>query len=307
MLQDLQNIFTEYFSFSRDFQTQIIVSLSVIIILYLVRRVAVFLINRKMEDTRMNYIWRKSVTYVIAVFGIFIVGQIWFSGVSTLATYLGLVSAGLAIALKDLITCMAGWAFILWRRPFWLGDRIQVGEYSGDVIDIRIFKFTILEIGNWVQADQSTGRIIDVPNSMVFTDVVASYNKGFKHIWNEIPVLITFESNWQKAKKLLTDIANKDAEHLTKKAKAEIRKAAKKFMIFYKNLSPIVYTSVEDSGVLLTIRYLCEARNRRSSEETMWEDILKEFGKSDDIDFAYPTTRFYNNPSEGKPGSGGKK
>ncbi|MCP4726396.1 MAG: mechanosensitive ion channel family protein [bacterium] len=304
-MTDFRNVITEFFSISSDTQTNLINSIVIITVLYLIRRIFKFIINKKIEDTRMNYIWRKSITYTTVVFGIFIVGQIWFRGVTTLATYLGLVSAGLAIALKDLITCMAGWAFILLRRPFWVGDRIQVGDYAGDVIDIRIFKFTLLEIGNWVRADQSTGRIIDVPNSMVFTDIVGSYNKGFPHIWNEIPVLVTFESDWQKAKKLLTNIANKDAEHLTKKAKADIRKAAKKFMIVYKNLAPIVYTSVEDSGVLLTIRYLCDARSRRASEEKMWEDILKEFEKCSDIDFAYPTTRYYNNPAEGKSDTGG--
>ncbi|MFC1556035.1 hypothetical protein ACFL67_03025 [candidate division KSB1 bacterium] len=70
-------------------------------------------------------------------------------------------------------------------------------------------------------------------------------------------------------------------------------------MIFYKNLTPTVYTSVEDSGILLTIRYLCEARTRRQSAEKIWEDILEEFSQCDDIDFAYPTIRYYNNRTEG--------
>ncbi|MFC1563432.1 mechanosensitive ion channel family protein [candidate division KSB1 bacterium] len=306
-MPDLKQIIIDFFSMSRGTQTDLITSIVVVIVLYLFRRILIFIVNKKIEDTKVNYIWRKSITYTITVFIIFIVGQIWFKGVTSIATYLGLLSAGLAIALKDLISCLAGWLFILWRRPFWLGDRIQVGEHAGDVIDIRIFKFTLLEIKNWVNADQSTGRVIDVPNSKVFTDNVASYNKGFPHIWNEIPVLVTFESNWQKAKKILSDIVFKDSEKLTEKAKEEIRKAAQRYMIFYKNLSPIVYTSVEDCGVLLTLRYLCEARTRRTTEEKMWEDILTEFGKCDDIDFAYPTTRFYNNPSEGKSGSGGVK
>ncbi|PCJ79422.1 MAG: hypothetical protein COA57_15690, partial [Flavobacteriales bacterium] len=56
-----------------------------------------------------------------------------------------------------------------------------------------------------------------------------------------------------------------------------------------------------DSGVLLTIRYLTEPRNRRASEEIFWEDILTDFGKCNDIDLAYPTTRLYNNTAEGKP------
>ncbi|MEJ2637284.1 MAG: mechanosensitive ion channel family protein, partial [Calditrichia bacterium] len=57
------------------------------------------------------------------------------------------------------------------------------------------------------------------------------------------------------------------------------------------------------SGILLTIRFLTEPRKRRGSEQTMWEAVLREFAKCDDIDFAYKTTRFYDNIKEGKPGA----
>ena len=71
-------------------------------------------------------------------------------------------------------------------------------------------------------------------------------------------------------------------------------------MIFYTKLTPTVYTAVKDSGVLLTIRYLCEPRRRRGTEEAIWEDVLTEFAKCDDIDFAYPTRRYFDNLLEGK-------
>lgn len=74
-------------------------------------------------------------------------------------------------------------------------------------------------------------------------------------------------------------------------------------MIFYKKLTPVVYTTVKDCGVMLTIRYLCAPRKRRGSEQEIWEDILDAFAAHDDIDFAYPTQRFYNNHTEGKPGT----
>jgi hypothetical protein len=75
---------------------------------------------------------------------------------------------------------------------------------------------------------------------------------------------------------------------------------SKKFMIFYTHLTPIVYTSVKDSGVMLTIRYLTDARKRRGTEMAIWENILEEFAKFKTIDFAYPTTRYYNNTLESK-------
>lgn len=111
-----------------------------------------------------------------------------------------MLSAGIAIALKDPITDLAGWVFILWWKPFEVGDRIQLEDNAGDVIVIRIFQFTIIEIGNWVDADQSMGSILHIPNSKVFLEVLANYSIGFNYIWHEIGVLVTFESDWQKAK-----------------------------------------------------------------------------------------------------------
>jgi len=171
------------------------------------------------------------------------------------------------------------------------------------VIDLRIFQFTLLEIGNWVDADQSTGRVIHVNNGQIFGQSLANFSKGFQFIWNEIAVLVTFESDWEKAKEILTDIAVKHGEELSAAAEERVQQAARRFMIFYSKLTPTVYTSVRDCGVLLTIRYLCDPRRRRTTEQSIWEDILHAFAEHDDIDFAYPTQRFYDNRTEGKPGT----
>ena len=135
--------------------------------------------------------------------------------------------------------------------------------------------------------------------------MLANYSIGFNYIWHEIAVLITFESNWEKAKKILVNIVNEKSEHISQSAAKKIKDASKKYMIFYKNLTPIVYTAVKDSGVNLTMRFLCDPRQRRGYEQSIWEEVLLQFGKCDDIDFAYPTQRFYNNKSEGKAGTQG--
>ncbi len=280
---------------------KLIVSLLVLIALWLIRILIIRLVRRNTGDVKVHYNWRKYSAYTSAVLTVLFLGIIWFSRFQSVSTFVGLISAGLAIALRDLIVNMAGWLFIVWRRPFTVGDRIQIGAYSGDVIDLRIFQFTLLEIGNWVHADQSTGRVIHIPNGRVFRDLLANYSKGFKFIWNEIEVLVTFESNWKKAKEIMTDIVKTKSEHLSAQAEQKVHEASRKFMIMYRKLTPIVYTSVKDSGVLLTIRYLTEPRKRRGSEEAIWEEILDSFDKHDDIEFAYPTTRFYNRKEEEGP------
>lgn len=285
---------------TKDVQDNLWKSLIVLILFIIIRYVSFLIMYRQTKDVKKRYRWRKGITYIITFLIIFLIGRIWFQGFGSIATFMGIFAAGIAIALQDLLVNIAGWLFILWRRPFEVGDRIEINNNAGDVIDTRLFMFSLMEIGNWVHADQSTGRILHLPNGLVFKHSLANYSKGFNHIWNEIAVLVTFESNWEKAKNILSKIAAKHAEYLTTEAEKRLKQAAKRYMIFYNKLTPIVWTSVQDSGVLLTIRYLCDPRKRRSTSQIIWEDILRQFAVCDDIDFAYPTTRFYNNKNEGK-------
>ncbi len=223
-------------------QQRVLTSIAIVLLAWLVRRLVLRAAYRRHDDVRIRYQWRKRTTYAVVVVAALAVGRVWFAGLHSLATYLGLLSAGLAIALKDLVADLAGWMFILWRKPFEVGDRIQIGEQAGDVIDIRIFQFTLIEIGGWVAADQSTGRVIHIPNWKIFAEPQANYTKGFQFIWNEIPVLVTFECDWRDAKRILAEIADRHAEHLTAEAERRLREASSRFMIFYSTLTPRVWT-----------------------------------------------------------------
>ncbi|MBN1302715.1 MAG: mechanosensitive ion channel [Melioribacteraceae bacterium] len=296
----MEKLIEEYLDISPTLQAQIMDTVLIILIIWIVRKITIrFLIDR-FEDYKDRYQWTKAIKTVSVILAILLLSRVWFGFFEHIGTFLGLLSAGLAIAFKDLLVNLGGWMFILLRKPFKIGDRIQIEEVIGDVIDIRLFQFSVIEVGNWVDADQSTGRIIHIPNGLVFSKWQANYTAGFEYIWNEIPVLITFESDWKKAKHILIDVVGKHSVNLSPQAEKQIKEASKKYMIVYQNLTPIVYTSVRDSGVLLTMRYICHARKRRTSEENIWEAVLESFSKHKDIDFAYPTTRFYNNKTEGK-------
>lgn len=251
-------------------------------------------VQRRVEDPTVWYRSRKTGTYVTVAVLALVLGAIWLEGVRGMATFLGLLSAGIAIALGDLLKNLAGWLFITVRRPLRVGDRIEIGEHAGDVVDVRAFRFSLLEIRNWVDADQSTGRILHVPNGMIFTETLANFGAAFPWIWHEVPVLITFESDWERAQEILQRILDEHTPDVARKAAREsLRKAARKYLISFTHLTPTVYVDVRDSGVLLTGRLLCDVRARRGVTHGIWSALLREFAADASLELAYPTVRSY--------------
>ena len=287
----------------QSFTGKMVWTIIVVGLFLLFRNLATRSLENRLDDVAQHYWLIKASRYVLGLISFIILVRIWLGGVHSLVSYLGILSAGLAIALQDPLANLAGWIFITIRAPFQVGDRIELGGVAGDVIDQRLFGFSVLEVGNWVGADQSTGRIVHIPNGQVFKLSLANYTQGFDFVWHELPVTITFESNWRHAKQLLEQILKRHSMIPSEEAEAEIHKAARRYMIFFRHLTPIIWISVVESGVMLTLRLPCRARRRRSTDHAIWEEILDAFSEAEDIDFAYPTTRFYNNSMEGKPGT----
>lgn len=273
--------------------TKLLVSSVVVILLLLLRWLVLRIVHRRVEDTEIWYRTRKIVTYTTTILILFGLLRIWVVPFGDLATFFGLVSAGVAVALADVLKDIVGWGYILTRRPFRVGDRIEASGYTGDVIDIRMFRFTMLETGNWVHADQSTGRIVHIPNQIVFSNPIANFTEGFEYIWHEIPILVTYESDWKHAEAIILKVLNAAAPDVVKEAHKKIRETAQEYRIKYRHLTPAVYVSAQDSGVLLTGRLLVPARQRRGIDQKVWRGILEAFADEPTIDLAYPTVRTY--------------
>lgn len=234
---------------------------------------------------------RRLLDYGLGLVLLVTLARIWLWRGGSLATYLGLLSAGLAIALQSPLTDLAGWLFIVLRRPFDLGDRIQVGDLTGDVVDLRMFQFVLLELGQWVHADQSTGRLVFVPNKEVFTKPLYNYTRGFPFIWDEIAPVFTFESDWQRGVTVLETIARERVAHYETEAREALRRFARQIPVRYEVLSPTVYVDVVDHGVRLTVRYLVPVRRRRELRDALWRALLEAIAAEPSLTLAYPTFR----------------
>ncbi len=264
------------------------------------------------QAVRLGMRWRTRdpgrrlvVTRGIAFLGLLVLAvtipRIWFGRFIGVIQYLGIVSAGIAIALQKPLTSLAGMLYILWRKPFSLGDRVQIGDHAGDVIDVRLFTFTVMEIREWVNADQTTGRVLHIPNSWVFEHVTCNYVQEFDYIWNEMSFTLSGESNWRKAKSILERIVEQHSPIDGDSVEQNVALGPTWYTFRQDQLHPSVWTSLVPDGTHMSLRFLTGARNRRAVTTAIAEAILDAFAEEPDIEMAYPTVRVFNNTLEGKP------
>ncbi|MCK4852051.1 MAG: mechanosensitive ion channel family protein [Candidatus Omnitrophica bacterium] len=266
-------------------------SLLVILVGYLLAFILINIVNRRVKDIKSKHLTRKGVVYFFTMVILVSLALMWLRNIGSVTVIVSVIGAGIALALQEALLCMAGWFLIVVRRPFQIGDRVELGGVKGDVIDIRLFQTSLLEIGNWVDADQSTGRIVNIPNSAVFKKENFNYNQGFEFIWNEIKIQVTFESDWKRAEEIMIEHGKGIASGKEDLAHKKINFMTKRYMIKHGKLTPIVYVNIKESGVELTLRYLTEAKARRNTQDALCREILSDFRKEGKVTFAYPTYR----------------
>lgn len=274
-------------------EANVVVSIAVVLLLLLIRFVFGRVISRGVDDTDILYRSRKIVSYVLATFGVVILLWLWIEELGNLGTFLGLAIGGLAIAMAPVLRNVAGWMYIVVRSPFRVDDRIEIDGVIGDVIDIKVFQTLVLEIGNWVDADQSTGRIVHIPNAMIFHTHVFNATEAFAYLWHEISLWVTYESDWRRAEQLMQESLDDAGAHTVDEAEQRIEQASKNYKIRFTYLTPTVYLSADGRGVKLTGRILVDARRRRAVDQQVWRSLLDGIRQDPNVEVAYPTTRTY--------------
>lgn len=307
MITTIEQIVEQYLTLDQNYQLlrKIAYTVTIIVGMLFIRKVSQKLLARSTKSMADRYRWHKGIHYVCDGIAVLLIISVWFQSGQSFATYFGLVSAGVAIALQDPIANIFAWLHIIYKKPFDVGDRIKIAAHKGDVIDTHFLEFTMLEVGgNWSDADQNTGRLIHIPNRMVFKEAIYNETQVWPFIWHEIPVVVTFESDWERAKQLINQILNEEVEDIVTSADKYRKEHQKNHMLIrHGHITPIVYTNVEASGIELTMRFLCEPRMRRNRTEAIWEAILRQLHHESQIHLAYPTNRMITSkPLADNPG-----
>lgn len=238
-------------------------------------------INKKtIASEKQVYIFQKRNKAIFTILFLIITLFIWKTELKDIITLISFISAAITLAAREIIYNYFSGVYIKLSKPIKIEDRIEVGDTTGDVININSLNFELLEVD--IETNQSTGKIIHIPNSQIFSNQIKNYNTAFKYIWDEINLNISLESDINKAKKIALKIVNNNEiiKDIPKKMQEEIKNSTSDYRIYYNKLTPITYTKIEENKIILTIRFLIHPKKQRNVESEIFENILIEFKKN---------------------------
>lgn len=257
---------------------KVVISLIVAGLAVVASRLAGKFLEKSIKDQSQMLTMRmlaRKITYVAAFL---IILSIVFGFGGNFATVIGILGAGVAFASQEVIGSFAGYLNIITGNIFKIGDRIRIGNVVGDVLDISLLRTTVMEIGEWVKADQYTGRVVSLANRVVFSDPVFNYTQHSSYLWDEIMIPVTYDSNWRRAVEIILAKGDELTARFHAEARAEFQEMMKKFPSLHEvPVEPALYIVMTDNWIELTLRYIVEARNRRPMKGEIHGELLKCF------------------------------
>ncbi|MGA9994251.1 MAG: mechanosensitive ion channel domain-containing protein [Pyrinomonadaceae bacterium] len=182
-------------------------AMAIVLVLAVAKVVDAYLIGR-LADPVSKYNLKRILNLLVSLILAFIVISILFANWYTAVVSLGLISLILSFALQTPITSFIAWIYILVRSPYRVGDRIKIGNSTGDVIDVNYLDTTLWEFGGeYLSTDHPSGRIIKFPNSNVLSTAVYNYSWPlFPYIWNEVKFQIAYDSDLEFVAKIMQEV-----------------------------------------------------------------------------------------------------
>ncbi len=187
-------------------------SLFVISMIFLASKIISKIIETQIHNEGDRYNLLRITRFLSIVFSLIVLASFLFQNLYTAAATFGLLSLVLGFALQSPITSFIAWVYLVFRRSYLVGDRIQIKGFRGDVVEISYLDTSILECsGDYLGNDRRSGRIIRFPNSLILREEIINYSgPEVPFIWNETAIQIAYTSNLQFVEDCLLEAALKD-------------------------------------------------------------------------------------------------
>jgi small-conductance mechanosensitive channel len=188
----------------------------------------------------------------------------------------GLFGAGVVVALQDVVASLGGFVAIGFSNLYRVGDRIQVNETKGDVVDISVMRTTIMETGKWVSGDLYNGRIVRIPNSTVLKGLVFNYSQGFRFVWDEIRIPLTSESDHSYAREMLLRVGEETVNDYLSEAQDAWKQVVDNYRVEHPSLEATVTLQVSSGSLEFSLSYIVDYARRTIVKDQLFTKIVDE-------------------------------
>jgi small-conductance mechanosensitive channel len=259
-----------------------------LVVLHYLMRGLTRLVMRGHRNDHVRFWSRQAINLLLAIIALLGLLSIWFEDPTRLTTALGLLTAGLAVALQRVVTALAGYFVILRGNTFAVGDRIVMGGVRGDVISLGFMQTTIMEMGEpppvqsakpavWVHSRQFTGRIVRVTNDKIFSEAVYNYTRDFPYIWGEMRIPVPYRADRRRAEEIILAATRHHALASESISDDQLRHMEERYGLRIDDLEPRVYYRLTSNWVELTVRFLVPDHGIRIVEDAISREILSGF------------------------------
>lgn len=240
-------------------------------------------LNKTIKNTDHKYKSRKAVSILGYFLMIALVLFVYSDKLGNIGMALGLAGAGIAFALQEVIITLAGWLNIMISASVSVGQRVKIGDIKGDIIDIGVFKTTIMETGEWVNGDLYNGCIVTVSNSFIFKENVHNYSAEYPFLWDELTVPIRTESDYKKARIIFTEVLTQICGDYANNSENGWKQLATKYKVEEAQVQPMVTLQFDENWITFTLRYIVDYKKRRTTKDLIYTSLLDEIAKHDDL------------------------
>lgn len=194
------------------FLKKLSMSLFLIAFIFFISKIVTRLVNNQAHIQGERYNLLRIIRFLAIVFSLIVVASFLFQNLYAAAVSFGLISLVLGFALQAPIASFIAWVYLVFRRSYLVGDRIQIKGFRGDVVSISYLDTSILECrGDYLGNDRSSGRVIRFPNSLVLREEIINYSgPEAPFIMNEIPIQVAYTSDLQFVEECLLSASIRD-------------------------------------------------------------------------------------------------
>ena len=238
---------------------------------------------RYVPDVRRRYqflLLRRIVVWIVIAI---VIAAAFATELGTLATFAGLLTAGIAVALQNVILSVAGYFFLIGKYGVRVGDRIQVAGVTGDVIDVGLVRLHIMEVGTEGTDARATGRVVVFSNAVVFQPNAGLFKQipGTSFVWHDISLTLAPESNYQDVEKRLMEAINSVYDKYKDVMETQRRRMEQSLGgLTVRPLHPDSRLRLTQTGLEVVIRYPVELGNAPQIDDDMARALLSAVAKS---------------------------